>query len=102
MVFLTGSREQGFTSQGAGIYDLEADGAKLFLNAVNYMTSLPDAPAGGAAIAIANDGGNIAITYEGTLQSADSVTGPYSDVAGASSPFSVTADAPQKFYRAVQ
>lgn len=64
--------------------------------------SIAEPPVGDPTISIANDGGNIGITYEGTLQSADSVTGPYSDVAGASSPFSVTADAPQKFYRAVQ
>jgi hypothetical protein len=38
MVFLTGSRENdGLTSEGAGIYDLTADGAQVFLNAVNYM-----------------------------------------------------------------
>lgn len=37
LVFLTGSREQGITSEGAGIYDLTADGSQLFLNAVNYM-----------------------------------------------------------------
>ena len=65
--------------------------------------SLPEPePTGPASISIANDGGNISITYEGTLQASDSVTGPYSDVAGAGSPYSVTADAPQKFYRAVQ
>jgi hypothetical protein len=40
LVFLTGSREHdGLTSEGAGIYDLAADGATMFLNAVNYMTS---------------------------------------------------------------
>ena len=39
LVFLTGSREVGgVTSEGAGIYDLTADGAQMFLNAVNYMT----------------------------------------------------------------
>ena len=65
--------------------------------------SLPDEePTTTPTVSIANDGGNVAIEFEGTLQSADSVTGPYSDVAGASSPFNVTADAPQKFYRAVQ
>jgi hypothetical protein len=38
MVFLTGSREaDGLTSEGAGIYNLTADGAQLFLNAVEYM-----------------------------------------------------------------
>lgn len=39
LVFLTGSRENnGLTAEGSGIYDLEPDGAQLFLNAVNYMT----------------------------------------------------------------
>ena len=37
LAFLSGSREQGITSQAAGIYDLSDDGAQLFLNAVNYM-----------------------------------------------------------------
>jgi hypothetical protein len=38
LVFLSGSREQVITSEGAGIYDLNPDGAKLFLNAVDYMS----------------------------------------------------------------
>jgi hypothetical protein len=43
IVFLTGSRESaGLTSEGAGIYDLTADGARMFLNAVNYLAP-PDA-----------------------------------------------------------
>ncbi|HOW71491.1 MAG TPA: PEP-CTERM sorting domain-containing protein [Phycisphaerae bacterium] len=38
LALLTGSREHsGLTSEGAGIYDLTADGAQIFLNAVNYM-----------------------------------------------------------------
>jgi hypothetical protein len=37
LVFLTGSREQSITSEAAGMYDLTADGAQMFLNAVNYM-----------------------------------------------------------------
>jgi hypothetical protein len=46
LVFLSGSREHGanpdlgisgLTSHGAGIYDLDADGAQMFANAVNYM-----------------------------------------------------------------
>jgi hypothetical protein len=40
LVFLSGSRESaGLTSEGAGIYDLTADGAQMLLNAVNYMTT---------------------------------------------------------------
>jgi len=37
LVFLTGSRELGIDSQGAGIYDLTPQGEQLFLNAVDYM-----------------------------------------------------------------
>ncbi len=38
LVFLSGSREAAnLTSEGSGIYDLSPDGARLFLNAVNYM-----------------------------------------------------------------
>jgi hypothetical protein len=38
LVLLTGTREQsGGNSQTAGMYDLTADGAQVFLNAVNYM-----------------------------------------------------------------
>lgn len=38
LVFLTGSRENNSkSSETAGQYDLSADGAKMFLNAVKYM-----------------------------------------------------------------
>jgi len=38
LVFLTGSRENGGkSSETAGMYDLSADGAQMFLNAVQYM-----------------------------------------------------------------
>jgi hypothetical protein len=38
-VFLTGSREQTITGEGSGIFDLQADGQKMFLNAVSYLTT---------------------------------------------------------------
>lgn len=38
LVFLSGSREaSGLTAEGSGIFDLTEDGAKMFINAVNYM-----------------------------------------------------------------
>jgi hypothetical protein len=38
MSFLSGSREaSGISAETAGLYDLTADGASMFLNAVNYM-----------------------------------------------------------------
>jgi hypothetical protein len=48
LVFLTGSREQsGLDSEGSGIYDLEPDGARMFLNAVAYMLPSAGGPGGG-------------------------------------------------------
>lgn len=44
LMLLTGSRESGITSEGAGIFDLEADGQKIFLNAVGYLTTPLSAP----------------------------------------------------------
>jgi hypothetical protein len=42
------------------------------------------------------------ITYTGTLQSADTVNGAWTAVAGASSPYSVTASGTAKFFRSQQ
>jgi len=58
LVFLSGSREQTITSQGAGIFDLEADGTQLFLNAVEYMTTA-QVMLGAPVVA----DGNITITF---------------------------------------
>jgi hypothetical protein len=44
MIFLTGTRESGITSEGAGIYDLLTDGTALLLNAVTYLLT-PQTPA---------------------------------------------------------
>lgn len=54
----------------------------------------PVTPTLGVAVAA----GKVTLTYVGTLQSADTVNGTYSDVAGAASPFTVTATS-NKFYR---
>lgn len=99
LVLLTGSREQGITSEGAGIYDLSPMGAQLFLNAVDYLAKTPP-----PMLTIGLDAGNVVIGWEGegTLQEADAVTGPWTDVAGAANPFSTPADAAQKYYRLMQ
>jgi len=55
------------------------------------------APAG-AISSVALSGGNVVIEYTGTLKSASSVTGPYSAVAGASSPYSVAPNKAAEFY----
>ncbi len=56
------------------------------------------APAVTPTLGVAVAGGKVTLTYVGTLQSADTVNGTYSDVAGATSPFVVTATS-NKFYR---
>ncbi|MDB6122661.1 MAG: LamG domain protein jellyroll fold domain protein [Pedosphaera sp.] len=49
---------------------------------------------------ISRSGGQITLTWPaGTLQQADNVTGTYSDVAGATSPYTISASVAQKFYR---
>ena len=59
-----------------------------------------DAPApSGPKVGISAAGGKISVTFTGTLQAADAITGPFVDVAGATSPREVTPDAAAKFYR---
>ena len=53
----------------------------------------------GSSLAIGWVDGNIVIEFEGELASADNVTGPYTLIEGATSPFTVTADQASKFYR---
>ncbi|HIL69583.1 MAG TPA: hypothetical protein EYG38_07010 [Verrucomicrobia bacterium] len=102
VVLLTGSREQGFTSQGAGIYDLVGDGAQLFLNSVDYTGSL-GISGPGESISISTDAdGNVVVTWTGLLQSAPDVTGPWTDAADDSqSPLTLTPDEARLFGRAV-
>jgi hypothetical protein len=43
LVFLSGTREANtHSSETAGFYDLDADGARMFLNAVNFMAAIPE------------------------------------------------------------
>jgi hypothetical protein len=53
------------------------------------------------ALSIVNNGdGTVTVTLEGTLQSADSVNGPWSDVEGATSPLTLPAEQAAQFGRA--
>ena len=68
-------------------------------NAVKGYTSFKASVA--PTISISVTGGNTVMTFTGTLQAADDVTGPYQDVTGATSPRTVnTAGASKKFWRA--
>ena len=100
LVFLSGSREKGITSQAAGIYDLKEDGAQMFLNAVKYMTLPVVAQPKFSSITKSADG-KIIVTWEGggTLQAAGSITGPWQDVTGATSPYTLTPSSNMMFGR---
>jgi len=76
------------------------EAASLFMaGSVNHL-SFVSAP---VTLSIAKVGSAVKLTWvAGILQSADTVTGPYTDVAGASSPYTVAASAAKKFYRVKQ
>ncbi len=43
LTFLSGTREHnGLTSEGSGIFDLQPNGATMFLNAVRFMSTIPE------------------------------------------------------------
>ena len=54
------------------------------------------------ALTVARTADGVALTYTGTLQAADVVNGTYSDVTGATSPYSERATNAAKFFRAKQ
>ena len=66
------------------------------------LASVWVAPGGGSAISIARSAGGVTITFDGTLQSSDSVTGPYTDVAGATSPADIPLSGAAQFFRSQQ
>ncbi|MSU21621.1 MAG: hypothetical protein EXS30_09530 [Pedosphaera sp.] len=60
------------------------------------------APTGRPTMAVAKTSTGLTLTYTGTLQSADTVAGPYADVAGATSPYISPTAGSAKFFRAKQ
>lgn len=97
------------TSASYSIYPTAADmaahfrlvvsvpGKSITSNEVKLVTSVVvETP----TLAISTTPTAVTITYTGTLQSATNVTGPYSDVAGATSPYTVPTTAGAMFYRA--
>ena len=57
---------------------------------------------GSATVSIAHSESGVTLTFEGTLQESDSVNGPYTDVAGATSPMAIPASGSGKFFRATE
>ncbi len=71
------------------------------INAIQ-LVSPSSAPAGPPISVAKGTANNLVITYQGVLQSADQVGGPYTNVQGATSPFTATATGSVKFFRAVK
>jgi len=72
------------------------------------IAALAAAVAGGGggdapALSVVNNGdGTVTITFEGKLQAAATVNGPWADVEGATSPLTISADQAQQYGRAVK
>lgn len=81
-----------------------SDAPRAPINAVQLIspTGLLDQVSTTPTISIARSATSTAITYTGRLQSADTVNGTYTDVAGATSPYTVTTSGTQKYYRSAQ
>ena len=62
------------------------------------LSAFPAAPKP-SSLAIARSPNGVSIVYTGTLQSADSAIGPWTDVAGATSPYAAAATGAQKYFR---
>jgi len=96
-------------SGGANVewFTVTKDGKKVLLNdpndpdALKCYRSRTFVPKPTVKISKTADG-KIQIEFTGTLQSADEITGPWTDVQGATSPYIVTPTGKQKFYRAKQ
>jgi hypothetical protein len=95
---------------GANIewFTVKADGTKVLLNdranggIPTYRVGVaPAKPAGQPGFtSVAKSGNNLVIAWDiGTLESADSINGPWTPVANATSPATVAATGAQKFYR---
>jgi hypothetical protein len=73
-------------------------GSQLTLTRINYATAATP-----ITLSIARTAGNVTVTWTGgALQSATNVHGTYSDVSGASSPYTIPASGTQQFFRVRQ
>ncbi|MCF7766006.1 MAG: hypothetical protein K9N62_20250 [Verrucomicrobia bacterium] len=71
------------------------------------LSAVPGVPAGGGGgtgggIGVSRTATSLTITYQGTLQSSDSIVGPFTDVPGAASPATIPFSGSGKFYRTRQ
>ena len=89
------------------LFTRKADGTLVLLNDTAnggvpcYRTGVaPNKPAGAPTLGLTRTGTTAVITYTGTLQAADQVTGQFNDVTGATSPYTVPTTGTARYFRA--
>jgi len=113
---ITVSNEEGGASYGTW-YSKSTDtiminDAKVLDEIYSFSTSVviidkvlippTDKPTPPAVSVVNNGDGTVTVTFEGKLQTAASVIGPWADVEGATSPLTISADQAQQYGRAVK
>ncbi len=93
----TGIIVEATTANGLG----GSDTPRAPINAIQLVTPATEevGPPPTVSAKIARTASGATITYTGILESADSVLGPWTPVAGATSPYAVTTTGTAKFYR---
>lgn len=88
--------ENVFAAEG---HQTTADSSDFILGAeLQAILSAPPSSGVDAAVSIERSESGATISFTGTLEASDSLTGPYSTVAGATSPHTVNLDGAEKFY----
>jgi hypothetical protein len=78
---------------------LNENGLKLFDAAVKYLAGEPPQPQAAEIAITKTTDGRVRIEFTGTLQQADVVAGPYTDMVGVTSPYTTVPSAAQRFFR---
>lgn len=68
--------------------------------ALSYATGPEALPQPRPTLSVARGDGNVVVTFTGTLEAADAVTGPFSAVAGTTSPATLPTSGAQRYFRA--
>jgi hypothetical protein len=93
----------GWIRNPTGVTDTQPDGtnpagSKLFVDDLVIDAFAGGAPVG-PTISVARTADGLSISFTGTLESANDITGLWTAVQGATSPWSVKADQPRRFFR---
>lgn len=99
--------QEGGGGANIEIFSVKADGSKVLLNDVEnggyaaYRVGVaPDKTAKPKLSVVHNANGTVTVTFEGTLEVANKVEGPYTALPGVASPLTVPADQAAQFARA--